>query len=459
MASYRKRGATWYVRYRDEHGKQLEVKAGPDQGMARRIGAELESRVQAIKAGAIDPRESIWAEAERTPLTDHVAAWHASLVAKGSSPSYADLSRDRVLRLIELARIFRISHLSISTVQAGLKVVRSMPGRCGNATLSDRSVFHHVRAIKMFSKWLWCDGRQREDALVHLSPPKVVNKRERRALTIDEATALITTARTRPVVHSLSGEDRSVLYALALGTGFRANEIRNLTPEDCDLDASPPTVRCRAAYAKNRTQAIQPIRTDLADLLRPWLASRPPRRRIFGNLTDKMADTIREDLAAAGVEDAEEFDFHCLRHSYVSHLIQSGVSVKVAQVLARHADPAMTLGVYTHVQSFDLSRGLEGVPALGIAPAATVVVTGTHGPTLAHTLPTPRVSGGRPGTLRTVKIPGKTASHSVPSRHIDRTTEPKVSGSNPLGCTAPKSRRILGFGYLPRRAVRHSKRS
>ena len=434
MASLRKRSGSWYVRYRDEHGQQHEVKAGPDQAMARRIGAELESRVQGIRTGATDPRERAWADAERKPLTAHVHDWHATLIAKGRKPRYADLARDRTLRLIETAKAFRVSHLSLSAIQTAVGDLRKLPGRCGNVGLSDRTVFHHVRAIKMFSKWLWRDGRLREDPLVHLSPPTVVHKRERRALETEDAARLIVTTPTQPRRYGLSGEDRVICYALALGTGYRAEELRNLTPEDFDLDHDPPTVRCHAAYAKNHTEAFQPIRPDLAAFLRAWVASRTAGQRIFGNLTDKTAEMLRRDLAAAGIENAHVYDFHCLRHTFVTALIRSGASIKVVQALARHADPAMTLGVYTHVQVYDLARGLDGLPALTLAADQAEVKTGTYDNTLAHTLPTPPVSKGRKGTDPTSEKPLKIASHCVPSRQDHRSTEPKVIGSNPIGC-------------------------
>jgi integrase len=393
MASLRKRGATWYVRYRDELGKQSEIKAGPDRSVAQRIAAEMEGRVRAIKSGAVDPREKLWADAERKPLAEHVEAWHASLIARGQTALYAGLARDRSLRLIELTRAFRISHLSMSSVQTAVGALRTNPRRQGKAKLSDGSVHHHVRAIKMFTKWLWRDGRVREDPLVHLSPPKVVNKRQRKALSPEDAAWLIDTTRTGPRSYELTGEDRAILYALALGTGFRANELRNLTPEDFDLDDDPPTVTCRAAYTKNRDEAVQPIRPDLAAVLSPWVATKPRNKPLFGLLSD-TAKMIRRDLAAAGL--SGDFDFHCLRHTFVTHLVQSGTPIKTVQVLARHSDPALTLGVYSHVAVIDLARGLEGLPALTQARAEAK--TGTYGHSLAHTVPTNLVSKGRKGT-------------------------------------------------------------
>ena len=39
-------------------------------------------------------------------------------------------------------------------------------------------------------------------------------------------------------------------------------------------------------------------------------------------------------------------DTHSLRHGYISALALAGVPVKVAQTLARHSDPKLTMNVY-----------------------------------------------------------------------------------------------------------------
>ena len=41
-------------------------------------------------------------------------------------------------------------------------------------------------------------------------------------------------------------------------------------------------------------------------------------------------------------------DFHALRHTYITMLAKSGAPLKVVQEMARHSDPKLTLGCYTH---------------------------------------------------------------------------------------------------------------
>jgi integrase len=387
MASLRKRGKTWYARYRDEHGKQIEKNCGPDKSMAQRIANGLQSQVQGIKAGTADPRERKWAEAERRPTAEHVKDWHRYLISKGVVAQHSDQSRDRVLRLIVLAGVVRISGLTISAIQAALSEVRKIKGRRGRTGLSDSSMAHHVRAIKSFSRWLWRDDKIRNDPLVHMKLPEINGKFTRRALEANEAAALISTTPTQRTQAGITGPDRAILYAVALGTGLRMGELLSLTPEDFDLDANPPTVFCAGENTKNGKDAVQPVRPELAEMLRTWLADRAPGRPVFAIVRDSAARVLRSDLVAAGVDRAECYDFHSLRHTYITMVVKSGANVKVCQELARHADPKLTMNVYTHLTVRDMAPGLEG---------------------LAHTLPTTGVSIGLTGTYgdRTISSPG-----------------------------------------------------
>jgi len=396
MASLRKRGKTWYVRYRDEHGRSVETKAGPDKRVATQMAASLGSQVAQIKAGTLDARVAVWADAERRSIAEHVHDWRAYLLAKGSTTTHAGQSESRVLRLIESAKILRISGLTLSAVQSALADLVKVKGRRGNDRLSERSVSHHARALKSFSRWLWRDGRVREDALVHLELPEVNEEFTRQALEPEEAVALIATTPTQPVRMRMTGRDRSVLYATALGTGFRLGELQSLTPEAFDLDASPPTITCQAEHTKNRKIAIQPIRPELAEMLQPWLAGRAAGRLVFVLRRDRAARTVRLDLEAAGIDSASTYDFHSLRHSFVTHVVKSGASVKVCQELARHSDPRLTMNTYSHLTVHDLAHGLEG---------------------LAHSLPTAAVSTGLTGTdcQAVISSPGRTGMD--PSRH------------------------------------------
>jgi integrase len=77
---------------------------------------------------------------------------------------------------------------------------------------------------------------------------------------------------------------------------------------------------------------------------------------------------LRADLAAADIpyEDTagRVFDFHALRHQFISGLASAGVHPKVAQTLARHSTITLTMDRYTHLAVADVSGALECLPEL-----------------------------------------------------------------------------------------------
>ena len=209
---------------------------------------------------------------------------------------------------------------------------------------------------------------------------------------------MIWAAATGPVVKGTAGRDRAALYVIAVETGFRANELRSLTPESFDLAADPPTITVEAGYSKRRRADVQPIRRDLADALAPWLAAREPGRPVFP-VPAKPAAMLRADLARARDAWLDEAptpaehqrrvesgflayknaagrvaDFHALRHTFISRVVASGANVRVRQELARHSTPELAIGRYAHADMADKADALAALRpvttvAHGTAPA------------------------------------------------------------------------------------------
>lgn len=165
------------------------------------------------------------------------------------------------------------------------------------------------------------------------------------------------------------GPERATLDRLRGGAGFRVSEIGSLALESFHPDDDPPTIVVPAACTKNRHETCHPIRHDLAEQLRPWLATKPRGERVFAvsDLRQNTARWMRRDLAAAGIADknydGQIADFHALRHSYITEIVRAGASMKEAQTLARPSTPELTFLLYAHARLHDLERTLERMPS------------------------------------------------------------------------------------------------
>ena len=227
--------------------------------------------------------------------------------------------------------------------------------------------------------------RLRENPLDFLKVKKEVEKTHpRRALTPDEQARLLEATRVRGPFRGLDGLARSLLYRTAMQTGLRARELASVTVADLDLDGAGPVLTLDGSRTKNRKQARLPLSPALARALGEWLAGRPRDAMLWpGNWAryKEAGVMLRADLEVAGIpyEVGGRFaDFHALRMTFVTNLARTGAPPKVAQVLARHSDINLTMGVYTDVDGDDLRRAIERTDPLVTSPARTGINSSNH---------------------------------------------------------------------------------
>ncbi len=71
-------------------------------------------------------------------------------------------------------------------------------------------------------------------------------------------------------------------------------------------------------------------------------------------------------------------DVHALRSAFVTLLMRAGANVKAVQLLARHSDPRLTVGLYSRFDPKDAREGLARAPDLSPNSGAQRA-TGTDG--------------------------------------------------------------------------------
>lgn len=234
---------------------------------------------------------------------------------------------------------------------------------------------HYLRSLKSFSTWLADRERLPKDPLAGLSAlnAAVDPRRRRRALAAGTFDTLIDVLADAPAVHGLAGPDRLALYLVASSTGFRAHECSTLTPESFQVKTPPYTVTLPASASKRRRDDGLPIRPDLAELLRPYLAEKPHGKPIWpGKWYRKAAVMLRADLARANIpfeSGGKVFDFHALRGQLATALAAAGVHPRIAQALLRLSSIGLAMKHYTDAEGLDPAAALDRLPP--VRPAAT----------------------------------------------------------------------------------------
>lgn len=378
--------AGYTIEYYNHEGERKKKSTRcPDRDAVQQLANELERKAMLRREGVIDAAQDRISVEGRRPLSEHVADYLADLRARGNTAKHVATNKRHVEFVANACRAERVAELTASAVQQAIGSLRE-----GDNDASLRTCNSYLRSVKSFTRWLRRDKRLADDPLSGLSAYNEETDRRhvRRELTPEEIGWLLVTTEgyTRPE-HNMPGSDRAMVYRLALGTGFRAAELRSLTPVSFDLDSNPPTVTAGAAYSKRRREDVQPIRGDLAERLREWLAGRARDERLFARLPGDTARMLRSDLKEArqawlkAAKTKEErlnrektdflkyedcagkiADFHATRHTYVSSIVNGGASVRTAMELARHSTSRLTVDRYSHPRLHDIRGALDNLP-------------------------------------------------------------------------------------------------
>jgi len=419
MASVFRHGGRWVARFKDERGEwATRTGGGADRATTLRLARQWEDEAREIRAGRVDPRAKRFLSEGLRPLADHVADFRAMLAAKGNTPEHVAETTAHVQRVIAAAGAELAADLTADGVRTVIAGIRDNEGK---ALRTCNSI---LRSVKTFAGWMEADGRIRHNDLRHVQSYNAAAdaRRVRRDISDDELGRIIGAAttprqpkpgsaaalklaagpvRAGPVRFGMSGEDRAIAYQLAAGTGFRRGELASMTRASFMLDGDAPTVSVAAGYSKRRRADTQPIDPGLAAMLAGWLKGKADGVPVM-RLPDETAAMLHQDMRraraawiceAASVAERRKrldgdflceadgegrvFDFHALRHLFISRVVESGASVKVCQELARHSTPVLTLGRYAHTRMHDLRGALPKLPTGDNSQPQTMMLRAT----------------------------------------------------------------------------------
>lgn len=269
----------------------------------------------------------------------------------------------------------------------------------------------HLTAAIAFCNWCAGPNVRRLAANPFTRMPKANEKadprRKRRSMIEAELVLALDVARRRPLLDARTvrrgkrkGEtyaklrdatsatlkkldrERALMYKTLILTGLRQGEMGSLTDAQAILDGDAPYLALAAADEKNREGCDLPLRADLADDLRLWLAeklrvacseaveagkpvpSHPSPDTPLFDVPTKLIKIFNRDLKMAGIAKRDErgrtLDVHALRTTFGTLLSNGGVAPRTAQAAMRHHDIDLTMNVYTDPRMLDVAGAMIG---------------------------------------------------------------------------------------------------
>jgi len=440
--------AHWHVEFEDNQGIRRRLKAYTNERASHRLADKIEDllscqannrqpdedlskwlerlpttiRDELVKLGLLDTERM----AAGKPLLELISEFERSMQAKERTPKYIRETVSMVKRIFEGCKFKYWSDISPAKAENHLKDLR-------DTGIGYRRSNGDLTAIKSFCEWMVKSGYVSVSPLKHLTKlnTELDRRRERRAATPEEMRKLLVTTARGAESYGLSGYERALLYKLAVATGLRKNELRTLKVSAFDFDNLTLTVE--TCYSKHRREDILPLKADLATELQRYLTSKLPAVKAF-LVTDKTCDMLKADLADANIayKDAAGrcFDFHALRHTFITALRNRPTSVR--QSLARHRSSAMT-DRYTHINLHDERAAIEDLPDYTIEKQRAVK-TGTDGVFLSKSCFQGAQMRADTDTSGKKNLDNAQKTQlSIVNEGAERTSNPKVAGSSPAG--------------------------
>ncbi len=215
----------------------------------------------------------------------------------------------------------------------------------------DTTTARKIASIKSFFGFLSENNLITEDPTESLGSPRV-GRTLPKFLPEEEVTKLLDTAYKSG---TNEGQRDAVIMELLYATGLRVGELVSLNMQDVDLSES--YIRCMGKGSKERIvhlypKALEELRRYLKSARLALLGHKRTEPSLFVNhrgerLTRQWVWTILKTYAQkAGIE--QNITPHTLRHSFATHLLQNGASLRHVQELLGHSSISTTQ-VYTHL--------------------------------------------------------------------------------------------------------------
>ena len=146
------------------------------------------------------------------------------------------------------------------------------------------------------------------------------------------------------------------MLSLIYACGLRRSELLNLKPADVDSKRGLLIIR----QSKGNKDRITPISLKVIEMLRVYYKCYKPRTWLFEgqNANEQYSETSLAKVLKMSCKKAlvtKPVTLHWLRHSYATHLLESGTDLRYIQELLGHKS-SKTTEIYTHVSTKSLQN-------------------------------------------------------------------------------------------------------
>lgn len=146
------------------------------------------------------------------------------------------------------------------------------------------------------------------------------------------------------------------MLSMIYSCGLRRSELLNLKPNDIDSKRNVVQIR----QSKGKKDRITPLSPKILELLRNYYKEYSPKTYLFEGQEKNtqysprsLEEVLKKSIKLATIK--KPVTLHWLRHSYATHLLESGTDLRYIQELLGH-NSSKTTEIYTHVSTKNIQQ-------------------------------------------------------------------------------------------------------
>lgn len=264
----------------------------------------------------------------------HLEKFNQYLLSKRYSPSTIKTYKETVstfLRFFSSKPISEINHNDLIVFNNQYIIQKNLSNSYQNQVVNALKLFFQIIENKKIVVELLHRPR-REKKL-----PNVLSKEEVKA-----------------ILEAPKNIKHQAMLSLIYACGLRRGELLNLTLKDIQSNRNLLLIR----QAKGKKDRVVPISSKLIEMLRNYYKIWKPKTWLFEGQVENtkyseksLENVLKQSLAKAKI--TKKVSLHWLRHSYATHLLESGTDLRYIQELLGH-NSSRTTEIYTHVSTRNL---------------------------------------------------------------------------------------------------------
>lgn len=157
------------------------------------------------------------------------------------------------------------------------------------------------------------------------------------------------------LLSNIKNEKSKLMISLIYAAGLRVSELTNLKIEDINLQEKIGHIR----QSKGKKDRIFNIPDFLFDQIKFQLEDQEKDKReyLFSGRSEKISTrNIQKIISLASKKsNLKNIHPHTLRHSFATHLLESGVDIRKIQELLGHSNLSTTQ-IYTHISTEEIRK-------------------------------------------------------------------------------------------------------